>query len=87
MSHDAQWGGKWTRHQTSVSRKESAGIGHQNNWNGHSHAVWGEKHTGQNALNSLNGQITTGYNGHISPHSYTGQSSSAAYSHSGQLYP
>ena len=89
MSHDAQWGGKWTGHQTTVSRKESAGIGHQNNWNGHSHAVWGEQHTGHHALNSFNGQITTGYNGHISSHSdsYNGQSSSAAYSHNGQFYP
>ena len=82
MSNNTQPCGQWTGHQNTVTKKESAGNGHQNNWSGQSNVVWGGQH------NRQNGQIATGYNGHIAPqgYSYNGHSASAAYSHNGPFY-
>ena len=82
MSNNTQPGGQWTGHQNTVTKKESAGNGHQNNWSGQSNVVWGGQH------NRQNGQIATGYNGHIAlqGYIYNGHSASAGYSHNGQVY-
>ena len=89
MSNNTQPDGQWTGHQNMVTKKESAGVGHQNNWSGQSYVAWGGQHNRQNASDSYNGQIATGYNGQIVPqgYSYNGQSASASYSHNGQVFP
>eukprot|EP00090_Calanus_glacialis_P004933 TRINITY_DN13735_c0_g1_i1.p1 TRINITY_DN13735_c0_g1~~TRINITY_DN13735_c0_g1_i1.p1 ORF type:complete len:136 (-),score=36.53 TRINITY_DN13735_c0_g1_i1:130-537(-) len=76
MSNNTQWGGQWTGHQNTVSKKESAGNGHLNNWSRQSQVVWGGHHTGQHASDSYNGQ-----NGQIAS-----GSSSVAYGQNGQVY-
>ena len=85
MSNNTQWGGQWTEHQNTVTKKESVGNGHQNNWSGQSYVAWGGQHTGQHTRGSYTGQNPAGYNGHLAPHSYSynGESSSAGYSHNG----